>query len=69
MASDTSTSSSDLSEHIDEPILSEEDAENEETETLDARQKRSKKPPARYFDAFQTDKDKLEVEMKDSKFS
>ena len=67
MACNTSTSSSDLSEKSEDLVLSEEDSENEDR-TLDGRRKRSKKPPARYLDAFQTDSDKLEVEMKDSKF-
>ena len=66
MACNTSTSSSDLSERSDEPVIS--DMEYENDKILDARQKRSKKPPARYLEAFQSDKDKLEVEMKDSKF-
>ena len=66
MACNTSTSSSDLSERSDEPVISDMEYENDD-KTLDARQKRSK-PPARYLEAFQSDKDKLEVEMKDSKF-
>ena len=66
MACNTSASSSDLSEHSDEPVIS--DAEFDDDKILDARQKRSKKPPARYVDAFQSDKEGLEVEMKDSKF-
>ena len=67
MACDTSASSSDLSEKSDDFIQSEGESENEE-KTLDAlRQRRTKKLPARYVDAFQSD-DKLEVEMKDSKF-
>ena len=67
MACNTSTSNSDLSERSDEPVISDVEYENDD-KTLDARQKRSKKPPARYLEAFQSDKDKLEVEMTDSKF-
>lgn len=66
MVCNTSTSSSNLSERSDEPVIS--DVEYENDKTLDALQKRLKKPPARYLEAFQSDKDKLEVEMKDSKF-
>ena len=63
MACNTSASSSDLSERSDEPVIS--DAEYDDDKI---RQKRWKKPPARYVDAFQSDKEGLEVEMKDSKF-
>ena len=67
MACDTSASSSDLSERSVD-FIHEGDSENEER-TLDAlRQRRTKKLPARYVDAFQSDDEKLEVEMKDSKF-
>ena len=67
MACNTSTSSSDLSECSNEPVIG--DVEYENDKTLDARHKRSKKPPARYLEAFQSDKEKLEFEMKDSKSS
>ena len=51
MACNTSASSSDLSERSDELVIS--DAEYDDDKI---RQKRSKKPPARYVDAFQSDK-------------
>lgn len=62
-------SSSDLSEMEQQVIQSEEESDVND-KIQDARQKRAKKLPARYRDdvQFQSERNHIEVEMKDSKF-
>ena len=68
MASDISTSSYDLSERDDQLSLSSE----EEVQAVESpKKKRMKKLPARYCDGGDdhTESDKLEIELKGSKFA
>ena len=79
MASDTSASSCDISERDDQLSISSEEeevqavhsrkSEEEEVQEVEFRKRRMKKVPARYRDGLDTRKDKLEVELKGSKFA
>lgn len=67
MASDISASSYDLSERDDQLSLSSE----EEVQAVESPKERMKKLPARYCDGGDnhTESDKLEIELKGSKFA